>query len=106
MPDAQLVKNDAGQWGVYYPDRDVIETAVGDEIEEVPGRYLEHHWGRAEEQDLRQSIEADIETVRADIEELRDRDLTEEQETELGRLEIRLESYETVLEIAREVSRT
>lgn len=99
-----LVRNDdADAWGVYYPEANRIEAAVGDEIQEIHGDYLGVNWHHAEQEDLRASIEADIETVRKDIEELRECELTEEQEQELARVELKLESHETVLEIAREV---
>lgn len=104
MVDPQLVRNDdADVWGLYHPDRDVIEAAVGDVTHEIPGESLGVNWYQTEEVALRASIGADIQAVRADIENLIGGELTDEQRQELERLELKLESHEKVLEIAQEV---
>lgn len=99
-----LVRNeDTGSFGLYHPDEHVIETYIGNDHEEIHGAYYGENWHDAEQEDLHASIEAAIEDARDDIEELRGCDLTDEQERELERLELRLESHENTLQLAKEV---
>lgn len=94
----------AGQWGLYHPDENVIETYDGADKKEIPdiGRIGEI-WNDAGEGDLAASIEEDIRDVREDVETLREQDLTEEQRDELARLTSRLESMENTLDLVEEV---
>lgn len=96
-------EEDTGSFGLYHPDEHVIETYIGNDREEIHGEYYGENWHDADSEDLRAEIEADIEDVHGDIEDLRETDLTEEQERELDRLELRLESRENVLELAKEI---
>lgn len=101
----QLVReDDTGSFGLYHPDDHVIETYVGDDREELHGEYYGENWHNAESDDLQAEIEAAINDVREDIEDLRGRELTDEQERELDRLELRVESHENTLELVKEAT--
>lgn len=96
-------EEDTGNFGLYHPEEDVIETYVGNDREEIPGAYVDVNWHQTEEEDLQRSIKADIEDVREQINDLRSRDLSDEQERELERLDSRLDSQENVLNLVEEV---
>jgi len=91
------------QYGLFRPSDSVVETHVGGECVEMPAETLPEHIHEADEAELQASLEADIQEVREEIEELREQDLTDEQARELDRLESRLEQQESVLEFVAEV---
>lgn len=102
--DPQLVRDDnTGNFGIYKPDQHVIETYIGDDRHEVHGHLVGENWHPVEQDELTESIEADIAEVREDMIEFNERDLGDEQARELERLESRLESYERILELVREL---
>lgn len=100
--DLQLVRDElTGDYGVHYPDRDIVETYDGDERRE---RQPGPNWQPVGQDELRAHLEAEIAAVRADIESVREADLTDEQAAEVDRLESRVESYEKALDLVREVN--
>ena len=102
-PDPTLVQEEnSGSYGLYYPDDNRIETYIGNDKHEVHGEYYGETWHDADYDTFQDELRTNIDAVRADIQELRGRELTSEQEAELDRLESQLESYEKFVEIARE----
>lgn len=96
-------EQDTGEYGLRYPGKDVVETYDGDERILVDGSNPAENWEEADADELRTGLKSDIKEVRAELEELRERDLSDEQEQELNRLESRLESQARILEIVEEV---
>jgi len=108
MPEEDPIlvqEQDTGEYGVCYPDEGVIETYDGDERVELDVDSLSgKHWHSADQDELRASIDADIEEVREEIAALRGSGLTDAQARQLDRLESRLDSQENTLELIREAN--
>jgi hypothetical protein len=102
-PDPILVQEEeSGNYGLYHPDDNRIETYIGNDKHEVYGEYYGETWHDADYDIFQDELHTKINDVQEDIQDLRGRELTAEQETELDRLESRLTSYEKFVDIARE----
>jgi hypothetical protein len=105
MSDGDLIlvrEEESDSYGLYHPDDNRIETYVGNDKHEVAGEYYGVNWHDADYDSFQEELRTKIDDVQEDIQDLRGRELTTEQEAELDRLESRLTTYEKFAEIARE----
>jgi hypothetical protein len=108
MPDSDPIlvqEEESGNYGLYHPDDNRIETYIGNDKHEVHGEYYGVNWHDADYDTFQDELRTKIDDVRKDVQDLRGRELTADQEAELDRLESRLTRYANFAEIAHEVDK-